>query len=81
MHTGLVALYATLNDDRVSPPFAAMMNFNMLATMPCGRLYSAAEMEALLHRTGFERLEWHPLPDPDERAVIAWKQDQGVVAR
>lgn len=70
----IVALHATLNEDRASPPFAAMMNFNILATTPAGQVYTAAELEDLLSRTGFARLEWHALPDSDERAVVGWKQ-------
>lgn len=69
----MVALHATLNEDRVSPPFAAMMNFNILATTPSGQLYSTVELEELLYHAGFARLEWHALPDSDERVVIAWK--------
>lgn len=70
----LVALQAILNEDRVSPPFAAMMNFNVLETTPTGHVYAASELEDLLHRTGFTRVEWNPLPESEERAIIAWKQ-------
>ncbi|MGR3618428.1 MAG: methyltransferase [Roseovarius sp.] len=70
----IVALQATLNEDRVSPPFTAMMNFNILATTPGGQVYTATELEDLLYRTGFTRLEWYELPESDERAVIGWKQ-------
>jgi hypothetical protein len=63
-----------LNDDRVSPPFAAMMNFNVLATTPSGQVPTTGELTAMLRTTGFEQLEWHDLPNSDERAVIGWKQ-------
>jgi hypothetical protein len=28
----------------------------------------------MLRTTGFEQLEWHDLPNSDERVVISWKQ-------
>lgn len=68
-----VAMQIMLNDDRVSPPFATMMNFNVLATTPSGQVPTAPELEALLRSAGFDRLEWHELPDSDERIVLAWK--------
>lgn len=70
----MVALQATLNEDRVSPAFAAMMNFNILATTPAGQIRTAAELEGLLLQAGFGQPEWYPLPDSDEQAVVAWKQ-------
>lgn len=70
----LVALQVVLNDDRVSPPFAAMMNFNMLATTPSGQVPTAGEIEAALRAAGFGHLEWHDLPPSDERAVVGRKQ-------
>jgi len=69
-----LALQVALNDDRVSPPFAAMMNFNVLATTPSGQVPTTGELTAMLRTTGFEQLEWHDLPNSDERAVIGWKQ-------
>jgi cyclopropane fatty-acyl-phospholipid synthase-like methyltransferase len=69
----VVALQITLNDDHVTPPFAAMMNFNVLATTPSGQVHTVAELEALFRSSGFERLEWRPLPDSDEQAIMGWK--------
>lgn len=68
-----VAMQIMLNDDRVSPPFATMMNFNVLATTPSGQVPTVPELEALLRSAGFDRLEWQELPDSDERIVLAWK--------
>lgn len=70
----LVALQVVLNDDRVSPPFAAIMNFNMLATTPSGQVPTEGELEVTLRAAGFGHLEWHELPHSDERVVIGWKQ-------
>jgi hypothetical protein len=58
-----VALQIMLNDDHVSPPFADAMNFNVLATTPSGEVPTAGELEALLRKAGFARLEWHDLPE------------------
>ena len=69
----LVVLQIMLNDDHVSPAFAAAMNFNVLATTPSGEVPTAGEVETALRKVGFERLEWHDLPGADERIVIAWK--------
>jgi cyclopropane fatty-acyl-phospholipid synthase-like methyltransferase len=69
----LVALQIMLNEDRVSPAFAAAMDFNVLATTPSGQVPTASELEAPLRAAGFERLEWHDLPGSDERIVIGWK--------
>jgi cyclopropane fatty-acyl-phospholipid synthase-like methyltransferase len=69
-----VALQIMLYDDHVSPPFAAMMNFNVLATTPSGQVPTVGELEALLRDASFDHLEWHDLPHAVERAVICWKQ-------
>jgi cyclopropane fatty-acyl-phospholipid synthase-like methyltransferase len=69
----VVALQIMLNDDRVSPPFAAAMNFNVLATTPPGQVPTAGELEAVFRTVGFDRLERHDLPDSDERVVVAWE--------
>ncbi len=69
----LVGLQIMLNDDHVSPPFAAAMNFNLLATTPSGQVPTAGELETPLRAIGFDRLEWHDLPGSDERIVIGWK--------
>lgn len=69
----VVVLDILLNDDRVSPPFAAAMNFNVLATTPSGQVQTEGELEALLKGTGFDRLEWHDLPGSDGRIAIGWK--------
>jgi predicted O-methyltransferase YrrM len=70
----VAALQVALNDDHVSPPFAAMMNFNVLATTSSGEVPTTGELTEMLRTTGFEQLEWHDLPNSDERMVIAWKQ-------
>jgi predicted O-methyltransferase YrrM len=69
----IAVLQLTLNDDHVSPPFAALMNFNVLATTPAGQIPAAFELETLLQSAGFERLEWHEIPGSDERVVVGWK--------
>jgi SAM-dependent methyltransferase len=69
----VIILQILLNDDRVSPLFAAAMNFNVLATTPSGQVQTEGELEALLKGTGFDHLEWHDLPGSDGRIAIGWK--------
>jgi predicted O-methyltransferase YrrM len=69
----LVSLEIFLNEDRASPPFAAVMSFNVLATTPSGQVPTVAELEARFRAAGFDHIEWHDLPGSDERVVIGWK--------
>lgn len=69
----IVALQITLNDDQVSPPFAAAMNFNVLATTPSGQVPTAGNLDESFRTAGFDRVEWHDLPGSDERFTIGWK--------
>jgi 2-polyprenyl-3-methyl-5-hydroxy-6-metoxy-1,4-benzoquinol methylase len=69
----IVVLQIVLNDDHASLPFAAMMNFNILATTPSGQVPTAGELNALLRTAGFDHVQWDDLPDSDERIAICRK--------
>lgn len=61
------------NDDRVTPPQAAMFSMQMLGGTPSGDAYTFAELEQMFRNTGFARSEMHELPPSIERVVISWK--------
>ena len=49
------------NDDRVSPPTAAMFTMIMLASTPDGDAYTFAEYQKMYRNAGFSRIELHQL--------------------
>jgi 2-polyprenyl-3-methyl-5-hydroxy-6-metoxy-1,4-benzoquinol methylase len=54
-----------LNEERTSPPFAAMFAVEMMVMVPGGRVYTHEEMRRLLGESGFERVKVHEdLPGP-----------------
>jgi SAM-dependent methyltransferase len=59
------------NDDRVTPPDAAVFSLVMLATTPHGDAYTFAEYDAMFGRAGFAKSELHPLPM--QRLIISQK--------
>lgn len=61
------------NDDRVTPPPAALFSLVMLGTTPEGDAYTFAECQQMLTGAGFRDAAWHPLPPTAQSAVIAAK--------
>lgn len=59
------------DDDKVSPPPAALFSIVMLTTTPAGDAYSYAELDAMCRNAGFSETELHPLPPAFQRVVIA----------
>jgi ubiquinone/menaquinone biosynthesis C-methylase UbiE len=53
------------NDDRVSPPAAAMFSLTMLAGTPAGDAYTFAELEGMTKDAGFGNVAAHALPMPE----------------
>ena len=68
-----VTLEFVPNDDRVSPPPAAMFSFIMLVGTPAGDAYTFAELERMFQRAGFTRSELHPLAPTPESVIISEK--------
>jgi ubiquinone/menaquinone biosynthesis C-methylase UbiE len=66
-----VAVEFVPDDDRVSPPDAALFSLTMLATTARGDAYTFAELEAMFRRAGFAAAELCALPPTPQRAVIA----------
>ncbi len=71
----VVTLEFVPDEDRVSPPHAAMFSLVMLATTPHGDAYTFAEFEGMFHNAGFARSEIHPLPPTVQHVVISHKAD------
>ncbi len=61
------------DEDRVSPPAAAMFSLVMLCTTPSGDAYTFAELERMFKAAGFSRSEPHPLPPTPNQAVVSYK--------
>lgn len=61
------------DEDRVSPPGAAVFSMVMLASTPQGDAYTFAELEGMLKRAGFSRTELHELPPSPQRLLISEK--------
>ena len=61
------------DENRVSPPAAAMFSLTMLATTPSGDAYTFAELERMLQRAGFSHSNLHALPPTPQHVVISHK--------
>ena len=68
-----VTLEFVPNDDRVTPPQAAVFSMQMLGGTPAGDAYTFAELEEMFRNAGFARSEMHELPPTIERVVISHK--------
>jgi 2-polyprenyl-3-methyl-5-hydroxy-6-metoxy-1,4-benzoquinol methylase len=68
-----VTLEFVPNEDRITPPQAAMFSMQMLGGTPAGDAYTFAEFEQMFRNAGFTRSEMHELPPSIERVVISWK--------
>jgi 2-polyprenyl-3-methyl-5-hydroxy-6-metoxy-1,4-benzoquinol methylase len=60
------------NEDRVSPPGAAMFAMQMLGGTPSGDVYTLAELTSMLKAAGFSTVSGHPLQGP-QTLVVATK--------
>ena len=61
------------NDDRITPPQAAMFSMQMLGGTPSGDAYTFAELDQMCRNAGFARSEMHELPPSIQRVVISYK--------
>ena len=68
-----VTLEFVPNDDRVSPPPAAMFSLVMLVGTPHGDAYTFRELQQMAANAGFTRSEFHPLPPSFNSVVISHK--------
>jgi ubiquinone/menaquinone biosynthesis C-methylase UbiE len=68
-----VTLEFVPNDDRISPPEAAVFSVTMLGSTPSGDAYTFAELERMFANAGFAGSELHQLPPSIESVVISRK--------
>lgn len=67
----LVILEFVPNDDRISPPPAAMFSVTMLTNTPAGDAYTFAELSSMCANSGFENARLLPLEASPENLVVA----------
>jgi SAM-dependent methyltransferase len=61
------------DEDRVSPPTAAMFALAMLATTPSGDAYTFSDYDRMLRGAGFRQNELHQLAPSPQQVVVAWR--------
>jgi ubiquinone/menaquinone biosynthesis C-methylase UbiE len=67
----MAILEFAVNDDRVTPPGAAMFALTMLASTQSGDAYSFTELEAMCHDAGFTEVAHHDIPPTPQSVTIA----------
>jgi 2-polyprenyl-3-methyl-5-hydroxy-6-metoxy-1,4-benzoquinol methylase len=79
VHTALkpggqaVTLEFVPNEDRVSPPTAAMFSLLMLGTTDSGDAYTFAEYEKMFRNAGFAKTTLHQIPDMPSQVLVSEK--------
>ena len=68
-----VTLEFVPNDDRVTPPPAAMFSLVMLVGTPAGDAYTFKELARMCQSAGFTHSELHPLPPTPQSVVVSQK--------
>lgn len=68
-----VAVEFVPNEDRVSPPAAAMFSLVMLTGTPGGDAYTFSEYQRMFANAGFSRCELHQLVPSPQQMLIAYK--------
>jgi ubiquinone/menaquinone biosynthesis C-methylase UbiE len=61
------------NQDRVSPPDAALFSMVMLCSTPNGDAYTFSELKHIFRNAGFLRSELHHLPPSFEKVVVSYR--------
>jgi SAM-dependent methyltransferase len=68
----ILAVEFVPNDDRISPPYAAMFSFLMLASTPRGDAYTARELDHMARRAGLAMTAVKDLP-PSPMSLVTFK--------
>jgi 2-polyprenyl-3-methyl-5-hydroxy-6-metoxy-1,4-benzoquinol methylase len=68
-----VTLESIPDENRVTPPFAAMFSMIMLASTPSGDAYTFPEFEKMYANAGFESTQLHALPPTPQSVLISRK--------
>ncbi|HKX28521.1 MAG TPA: class I SAM-dependent methyltransferase [Blastocatellia bacterium] len=62
------------NEDRVTPPAAALFSMTMLASTAAGDAYTFNEYREMFRRAGYSRSEIHSLGPSPEQLIVSYKQ-------
>jgi SAM-dependent methyltransferase len=68
-----VTLEFVPDEDRLTPPPAAMFSLTMLVGTPGGSTYTFSELRGMLRNAGFQRNELREIPPAFQRVVISYK--------
>jgi SAM-dependent methyltransferase len=68
-----VTLEFVPNEDRISPPGAAMFSMIMLGSTAAGDAYTFSEYQRMFRNAGFSDSRLHALPSPDQSVVVSRK--------
>jgi 2-polyprenyl-3-methyl-5-hydroxy-6-metoxy-1,4-benzoquinol methylase len=68
-----VTLEFVPNEDRISPPGAAMFSMMMLGSTAAGDAYTYSELQKMFANAGFSESRLHALPSPDHSVVVSVK--------
>jgi SAM-dependent methyltransferase len=68
-----VTLEFVPNEDRVSPPPAALFSMVMLAGTPGGDAYTFSELDSMFRNAGFGKSELHAVPMAPEHVIVSEK--------
>jgi hypothetical protein len=69
----VATLEFVLNEDRISPPGAAVFPLIMLTGTPKGDAYTFAQYQSMFANAGFKRSELHDLSPSFQQLVISYK--------
>ena len=69
----LVIVEFVPNEDRVSPPMAAMFSMTMLSNTPHGDAYTFSELSSMCHNAGFQEAQLTRLEPLPQSLVVAQK--------
>lgn len=61
------------NEDRVSPPVAAMFSLVMLATTDTGDAWTFSEYEKMFRNAGFSKTTLHQIPEMPQQVLVSEK--------
>jgi len=69
----LIILEFVPNDDRISPPAAALFSVIMLSNTLAGDVYTFGELEKMCRNSGFDGVRSMPLEPTPQTLVVARK--------
>jgi cyclopropane fatty-acyl-phospholipid synthase-like methyltransferase len=60
------------NEDRITPPEAAMFSMGLLVSTPAGDVYPCSDLNRMFRKAGFTKTKIHTLSTTPEKVVEAW---------